>query len=207
MPEINKKNIIITLVIIVTIIIVIIVTNMTQTEEENEQDWIENEPVLQESTQIEQKKIKVHITGQVLNNGIVEINEGERIVDAIEQAGGVTEEADLSKINLAYVLQDGQKINIPSIHDKEQEEYVTQESGKDIITENNLSKKVEKKININTANEQQLQELQGIGESMAKRIIEYRKINGKFKSIEEIKNVSGIGEAKYNKIKEYICIK
>lgn len=204
MPEINKKNIIIAIILAI-IIILIIVINMPKAEE-SEQEWL-IESNTQEIEQTKESKIVVHITGQVTNNGIVEINEGERIADAIEKAGGLTPEADITKVNLAYILTDGQKIYIPSIHEKGEEEYVTQSSGENVIIENNLSKKEEKKININTANEQQLQELQGIGESMAKRIVEYRKANGKFTSTEDLKKVSGIGEAKYNKIKDYICIK
>lgn len=211
MLEINKKNIIITLIIIVAIITIIIVTNIS--ENKNEEEWLEAENTLQENQQTkenmqtQENKIIVHITGQVINNGIVEINEGGRIIDAIEKAGGVTEEADLSKVNLAFVLTDGQKIHIPSINEKNEIEFVTQSSGENIIVEKDSLKKEGKLININTANEEQLQELQGIGASMAKRIIEYRKTNGKFNKIDDLKNVSGIGEAKYNKIKDYICIK
>lgn len=208
MLEINKKNIAI-VAIIVIIIIVIIIINMTQTEEK-EEDWIEEVELTQETEPEEHKKIKIHITGEVINKGIVEINEGGRIIDAIEKAGGTTQIADLSKINLAYVLEDGQKVNIPSINDKQlenEEQYITQENQENVIVGENLSKKTEKRININTANEQELQNLQGIGETMAKRIVEYRKANGKFKEIEDLKNVKGIGNAKYDKIKQNICVK
>ena len=197
--EINKKNIAIAIIIVI-IIIAIIITNMTQTEEK-EEEWIQETEVTQQAEPIEEKKIKIHITGEVVNKGIVEIAEGGRIIDAIEKAGGTTQTADLSKINLAYVLEDGQKVNIPSINDKQlenEEDYITQESGEDIIKEKSTSKKAEKKININTANEQELQNLQGIGEAMAKRIVEYRKANGKFKVIEDLK---------YDKIKQNICVK
>ena len=73
------------------------------------------------------KKIIVHITGEVKNRGIVELEEGARIIDAIEKAGGITEKASLSNINLAYKLEDGMKIKIPN--KDEEKEYITKESG------------------------------------------------------------------------------
>lgn len=152
---------------------------------------------------IEETKVQivVHITGQVVNNGIVKVEEGARIIDAIEAAGGATAEADLSKINLAYLLEDGMKIYVPSINDETDFGSVTSSSG---VSE---SSKEVLKVNINTATSEELQKLPGIGESIANRIITYRKENGKFKNIEDLKNVSGIGDAKYNNIKDYITVK
>lgn len=146
-------------------------------------------------------QIVVHITGQVVNQGIVKVEEGARIIDAIEAAGGATEEANLSKINLAYVLEDGMKIYVPSINDEEEEEYVTSGGG---ILENSSDVL---KVNINTATSEELQKLPGIGESIAARIIAYRKENGKFSKIEDLTNVSGIGDAKFNNIKSYVFVK
>ena len=133
-------------------------------------------------------------------------------------ADGVTEEADLSKVNLAYVLEDAQKIYIPNINEKEEKEIVENMedgvviSGSGMNDENNSSsgnnsKNEKVKININTANVKELQKLSGIGESIALRIVTYRKENGKFNSIEDLKNVSGIGENKFNKIKNNIFVK
>lgn len=154
---------------------------------------------------IEEKKkqIVIHITGQVINQGIVKLEEGSRVIDAIEVAGGATKEANLSKINLAYLLEDGMKLYVPSINDKEEEEQIISIStnGKSENTKQAL------KVNINTATSEELQKLPGIGETMASRIITYRKENGKFSKIEDLKNVSGIGEAKFNNIKNYIYIK
>ena len=163
----------------------------------------------------EKNKIIVHVAGAVQKSGIVEIEEGQRIIDAIEKAGGATAQADLSKINLAYVLSDGQKVYIPKINENYTGEYVTGASSNEAknntstsSTGNSTNKnEINKIININTASAEELQNLQGIGESIAKRIVEYRKENGKFNTIEDIKNVSGIGEAKYNKIKNNICVK
>ena len=132
------------------------------------------------------------------------MEEGARIADAIEAAGGATLEAELSKLNLAYVLKDGQKIYIPSILDEE-EEYIMEGSGDGVIKEEEEQDK-EGKININTATQTELETLTGIGPSTASKIIEYRKQNGEFKTIEDTKNVSGIGENKYESIKNNICV-
>lgn len=150
----------------------------------------------------EKKEIVVHITGEVVNEGIVKLVEGSRVVDAIESAGGATKEANLSKINLAYLLEDGTKLYIPNINDEDDKEYISNSS---INSETGNSKKT-LKVNINTAKSEELQKLPGIGEAMASRIITYRKENGKFNKIEDLKNVSGIGDTKFNNIKSYIYI-
>lgn len=120
---------------------------------------------------------------------------GSRISDAIEKAGGLTASADVSKINLAYILEDGEKLYIPSINDKEDVEYLLSE------------KSGSSKININTAKLEELQNIPGVGPSIAQAIIDYREENGKFMNIEDIKSVSGVGESKYKKMEEYIKVK
>lgn len=146
-------------------------------------------------------KIMVHITGQVKDQGVVLLDEGSRIVDAIEAAGGETDDADLAKLNLAYVLNDGEKIYVPSKSEQNQEiEYVTTASGGDSMSSNSSI------ININTAGQNELMELPGIGESIANKIIAYREENGKFKTIEDIKNVPGIGDSKFANIKDMIKV-
>ena len=217
-----KDNKIIVVVCIIIIIIFFCVFFYTRSNLESEYNEVNNYDILQNETNIEENeddtKIFVHVTGAVKNEGIVEIKEEGRIADAVEAANGFTEEADISQINLAYKLEDGQKIYIPSIKDekiKEEEkvlekEYVTDEAGDDIIIEDDISSvksKKDGKININTAMESELEEIPGVGESTAKKIIEYRKNNGKFKEIEDIKNVSGIGDSKFENMKEKICVK
>lgn len=153
--------------------------------------------------EIEEKKIIIHIAGEVENEGIIEVDKNARIADVIEAAGGTTEEVDLSKVNLAYAVRDGQKIYIPNINDKQQEEYITEEAGRDVITE---SQEITDKVNINTAKQTELETLTGIGPSTALKIINYRQENGEFKTIEDIKNVPGIGESKFENIKDSICV-
>ena len=165
----------------------------------------------EENNESEEKEIiVVHITGEVKKPGVVKIEEGSRMEDIIEKAGGFTENADITDVNLAYVVEDGIKIRIPSYSDKEKE-YISEDSGKSIIISDNLedinTSKENRIVNINTATQSEFEQLPGIGPSISSKIIEYRNQNGKFKNTEDIKNVTGIGENKYAKIKDYIKVK
>lgn len=139
-------------------------------------------------------KIAVYITGEVKQPGVYYIESGLRLNDLIEICGGLTDKADLSDINLAEKLNDSDKIDIPSIIAEKDE----MNSISDIDNNNDL-------ININTASKEELKTLNGIGDTLANNIIEYRN-NCKFDTIEDILNVNGIGESKYDGIKEYICV-
>lgn len=158
------------------------------------------------------EKIIVHITGEVKYWGVLELEQGSRIIDAVNKAGGFTEEADTEKVNLAYELTDGVKVYIPSKNvDKESnistQKYITTESGDNEIVEEAEMKKSNKiLVNINQATQTELETLPGIGPSTALEIISYRKENGDFTTIEDIKSVSGIGENKFKSIKDLICI-
>ena len=158
-------------------------------------------------TEDEEYKIIIHITGEVINEGVIKINEGDRISDAIDAAGGLTEDADVDRINLAYQLEDGQKIYIPNKKDKDLEEYVKDGVDEIILQENTGNSKSSNVVNINKADIEELQTLNGIGESLAESNIAYRNENGKFKNAEDIKNVTGIGESKYERIKDSIKVK
>lgn len=153
------------------------------------------------------EKVVIHIIGEVNNPGVVTLDEGSRIIDAINSAGGKTEEADLSKINLAYIVEDGTQIYIPRINENlNSVEIISSEAGKGVIIDNDTLNNTEINVNINTANKEKLMTLPGVGETTAQKIIEYRKQNGKFKNIEELKNVNGIGESKYNTLKDKITV-
>ena len=160
--------------------------------------------------EVDEKLIVVHIDGEVKNRGIIKISINSRIADAIEAAGGLTESADISNVNLAYVLEDGMKITIPNVNDNdvEKQSYIINDSGNNIVEYLNSNASVNKNslININTANQTELETLPGIGPSIALKIINYRNENGKFKSIDDIKSVSGIGDSKFENIKNLICI-
>ena len=224
MKKINKK-IVIYIIIISAIALIIyeiaikkenLIENITDinTIETSE----ENETKEQEKVDIT-KKIMVYITGEVKNPGIYELEENSRIKDVIEKAGGLKETADITDINLATILQDEDKITIPSKEENKQEKQNTEK-----IQSNKQSKTTEKsqnttsistnvteknqntKVNINTATQTELETITGIGPSTASKIIKYRSENGKFKNINDIKNVSGIGDAKFNSIKDEITV-
>lgn len=153
----------------------------------------ENEEETKDEENEEKEEITIHIIGEVKYPGIVILKSGQRIVDAIEAAGGETDEADLNKLNLAQILSDGDKIYVPNKTD-EIEDY------KDTTGKSST-------VNLNTATLEELTSLPGIGESTAQKIIDYRKENGKFKTIEDLKNVSGIGESKFDNIKDKITVR
>ena len=124
MENLSKKQWIILIFIIVIIIGVVgyyLYTNFQQISYENlEDDEFEEEIIENEIVEEEVETIVVHIAGAVRKEGIVELNDGARIVDAINKAGGLNENADLSKVNLAFIISDGQKIYIPNKNKKEE---------------------------------------------------------------------------------------
>lgn len=187
------------IVIIGIIKIVDIYYEKNNTEKISISNFIENETETEDEKY--NTKIKVYITGEVKNQGVIELEEGDRIADAIEKAGGQTEQASLKNVNLAYQLEDGQKIYIPNVNDNETEIIDDGASG---VVDDTTNQTV---VNINKADETELQSLNGIGESLATSIVQYRKENGKFETIEDLKNVPGIGDSKFENIKEYIKVK
>lgn len=225
--NLKQKKIIAIILIILVIIAYYYLYLKNSTEEISNQDLEVNNT--QESNQTNETEketeeiIVVHISGAVNIEGIVELEAGSRIANAIEKAGGVKENADMTDINLAYPLEDGMKIHIPTKEETEanknnenmiDESYIISSSGGVSSKEDTNSTQgssststSSKKVNINTATQEELDTLPGIGPSIASKIIDYREQNGKFNSIEEIKEVSGIGDAKYEKIKDSITIK
>lgn len=165
---------------------------------------IESGEVFIEEEKEEVKTIFIDIGGEVNNPGLYELPEGSRVNDAINIASGVTKDADLTNVNLAYILEDAIKILIPKKEVKKVSQTVPLQ--KSVVTTAITSQNEVGKININTATKEQLKELNGIGDATANKIINYRAEKGNFKNIEELKNVSGIGDSKYNSVKEKICI-
>lgn len=201
----NKKIAIIIAVtaFVIALFIIIFFNGKGNKESQSLEQFSLDEITVKQETKPEIKKIIIHITGCVTNTGIVEVDDGSRIIDVIEKAGGLTEEADISKVNLAYIVQDAQKIYIPSILDAKEIEYISTENGENVIIEDKTKEKASK-VNINKATQTELEQIPGIGPSTALKIINYRKEKGKFYSIEEIKEISGIGDKKFNEIKENI---
>ncbi len=181
--------------------------------------------VTKKKTKQEQKKevevYKVDIKGEVINPGIYTVEKNSRVMDAIIKAGGLTDNADTSVINLSKKLSDEIVIIVYSYEEvndfkktKELEETVQGKciEGGNYDLKNNACIENEQdekttlsgKISINTATKEELQNLPGIGESKAKAIIEYREKNGAFLTIEDIQKVSGIGDNIFAQIKENI---
>ncbi|MDK2562822.1 helix-hairpin-helix domain-containing protein [Romboutsia sedimentorum] len=179
--------------------------------EEERKDTPQNQNLKTNEQQVKPKKkekestsnemITIFISGEVKEPGVVTIEGNKRLSDAIDKLGGFTSEANLNKINLAMKIEDEKHYIIPKIGED------VENTPKDIDESKSVeSKSEDSKININTANIQELDELPGVGEATANKIISYRDEKGKFNNIEEIKNVNGIGDKKYEDIKEMINI-
>lgn len=146
------------------------------------------------------KEIRIFISGEVKNPGVVTIENSKRLIDAIDLLGGFTEEADLNKINLAMTIEDEMHYIIPKIGEE------INNNNENVTQNNTKSQEDNSKININIANVSDLDKLPGVGEATANKILNYREEKGQFKSIEEIKNLNGIGDKKYEDIKDMITI-
>lgn len=155
-----------------------------------------SEDISSEATESVVTEFYVDISGCVNSPGVYEVDSETRLFDVIEMAGGLTADADIDSINRAELLEDGQKILIPS-----KDESASSTSG----TVSASSGSVSGKININTADQATLMEISGVGETIANRIIEYRAEN-RFSKIEDIKNVKGIGDATYEKMADLITV-
>ena len=213
MIKLDRKNVTIIIFIIIVIgIVYYIYSNYFNESTQDFETTLENENKVEVESNNEKDKNKennmvVHISGAVLNEGVIELKEGSRITDAIEKAGGLKENACIKDINLAEILEDGIKINIPTIDEynkskdndsEEKSNNAFQTDNKTTSMKNNINQSdnkftgqnKNKKVNINTATQSELETLPGIGLSTALKIINYRKENGKFKSIEDIKKVS-----------------
>jgi competence protein ComEA len=154
-------------------------------------------------------KIYVDIAGAVSNPGVVEMDAGSRVFQAIEAAGGQLASADASVINLAAALNDGEHIYVPTKDEVANGTYAQQgaaNAGGEPGASSQASGDAQGKININTADATALQQLNGVGPSTAQKILDYRNSNGKFQTVEQLKNVSGIGEKTFEKLKDHICV-
>lgn len=161
--------------------------------------------------------IYVHICGAVVNPGVYALDTGSRVFEGIKAAGGFSEEACEDYVNQAKVLQDGQRLIIPTLEEAEavKDAGAYQESWRVDALEAEQSAAGEAAsvgntdglININTADESELSSIDGIGAGKAAAIVKYRQENGNFQSIQDIMKVSGIKEGTYEKIKDKITVK
>ncbi len=155
-----------------------------------------------------QRVLVVHLCGAVNNPGVYELDMDSRIIDGIDKAGGFREDASRDSLNLAMELQDGSRIYVPTLTEAvdEKNDASQTDDPPQYITAPGRTPEDEGRVNINTADEDKLTTLTGIGPSRAKAIIAYREEHGGFKSAEELMNVSGIGKASYDKLKNDITI-
>jgi len=154
--------------------------------------------VLAEKTEVsttQETVIFVDIKGAVKNPGVYQMKVGDRVKDALDAAGGLTDEADSQKVNLAKRLEDQMAIVVPKVGE-EAEEIPAGETRKEATKEG--------KVNINTATVEELKTLKGVGEKKAEAIIEYRKKNGSFQTKEDLMKVRGIGKKLFESFQERI---
>ena len=147
---------------------------------------------------VEQDLITVDVKGAVKSPGIYDLPVGSRVHDAVQKAGGLTEEADSKSLNLAQKVSDEALVYVPS----KGEEAASQQSASG--TTPSTSK--EKKVNLNKASLEELKQVKGLGGKRAQDIIDHREANGKFKSVDELKKVSGIGAKTIEKLKDYVTV-
>lgn len=159
------------------------------------------------SSNVENEKIKIYITGEVNKPGVYELKVNSRVEDAITIAGGTTSNANLQDVNLAFILDDAMKIYIPNKNDiTEEKPIISSDSSSSVALSSGNDSSNSSKININKATLSDLEKIPGVGPSIAQKIITYREENGKFSSIDDLKNVSGIGSKKFETIKDYISV-
>ena len=162
-----------------------------------QQNEDESEPV--------QETIVVDVRGAIAHPGVYELTLGDRMIDAIELAGGYTKEADTSGINHAQKLQDEMRIYVPKVGEKLAEPLVDGQATVLLPSSDSQNSETDK-VNLNNADEKELTTLPGIGPAKAQAIITYRDENGPFQSIEELKNISGIGDKTFEKLKDLIAV-
>ncbi|WP_025726649.1 helix-hairpin-helix domain-containing protein [Heyndrickxia ginsengihumi] len=155
----------------------------------------------------ENQDIYVDVKGAVNNPGVYKLSGNERVQDAIQDAGGFKKDADQNQVNLAQKVQDEMVVYVPEVGENQlptvnsaSSSSAAEQGESSLQSSNNL-------VNINTADETELQTLTGIGPSKAAAIIEYREKNGFFKKVEDLKNVSGIGDKTFEKIQSSITVR
>ena len=215
MVQLNQKII----AVAVAVVFCVLASFWPQQREENmlelEQQEVQTEEAAAEAAA--EAKITVYVSGAVGKPGLHEIAPGSRAVDAIEAAGGMTEEANKDRVNLAKICKDGMQVNVPRLSAKELRKLKQAQNvyiGDSANAVDNAVQSVnyvpaaqydysDGKVRLNSATLEELEELPGVGEITAQRIVEYRNLHG-FNKIEDIMNVKGIGQAKFNKMRPYL---
>lgn len=166
------------------------VSKETSTEKEVKKEEKEESP--------EQDLITVDVKGAVKSPGIYDLPVGSRVHDAVQKAGGLTDEADSKSLNLAQKISDEALVYVPT----KGEEVASQQAASGTTA----STSKDKKVNLNKASLEELKQVKGLGGKRAQDIIDHREANGKFKSVDELKKVSGIGAKTIEKLKDYVTV-
>ena len=200
----NRKKILVVIIIILLFFVIILKGN-TQPNNALASTIISEEPENLEEKEIEEIPLFFDIKGEVTNPGVYLFKDGEKVVDAIKEASGLSSKADTSNINLSATLFDEMVIIIPSIN--EEDECIPGEKiiNDALIEPEETNDNTVSKTSLNNASLEELTFLPGIGPSKATAIIDYR-TKFLFETIEEIQEVSGIGPATYEKIKNLLTL-
>jgi len=149
---------------------------------------------VEETTTMMPQNCYVDIKGEILRPGVYEFSCESRLQEVIKKAGGFTEEADETKINLAQKITDQMQIIVPNLHSKQEDEVTEENSGKGSSSSTNPSHSKQGTVNINAATLEELQTIKGIGKKKAEAILQYRKEHGPFRTKEDLLQVKGIGK-------------
>ena len=166
------------------------VTTVSKDSTDEKEDGNQKEEV------VDQDLITVDVKGAVKSPGIYDLPVGSRINDAVQKAGGLTDNADSKFINFAQRISDEALVYVPT-----KEEATSQE-----MPSSASNNKENKKVNLNKASVEELKQVKGLGAKRAQDIIDHRESNGKFKSVDDLKKVSGIGAKTIEKLKEYVTV-
>lgn len=201
----KNKYLLITIILVFTLLTVMVINLNANSKEyiigDTDSSTIQDESIADDAEkenyeQEENSKVTVFVSGEVLNQRVVEIEKGKRLIDAVEICGGLTENADLNAVNLALVLEEEGHYIIPAIGDTN---VVNATNLNQMNSSSNL-------VNINSADIEILKTLPGVGDVLGQRILDKREELGKFTSIDQLNDVSGIGDKKFSDIKDKVTI-
>lgn len=201
----KNKYLLITIILVFTLLTVMVINLNANSKEyiigDTDSSTIQDESIADDAEkenyeQEENSKVTVFVSGEVLNQRVVELEKGKRLIDAVEICGGLTEKADLNAVNLALVLEEEGHYIIPAIGDT------------NVLNATNLNQMNSSSnlVNINSADIELLKTLPGVGDVLGQRILDKREELGKFTSIDQLNDVSGIGDKKFSDIKDKVTI-
>ena len=201
----KNKYLLITIILVFTLLTVMVINLNANSKEyiigDTDSSIMQDESIAEDAEeenyeQEENSKVTVFVSGEVLNQRVVEIEKGKRLIDAVEICGGLTENADLNAVNLALVLEEEGHYIIPAIGDT------------NVLNATNLNQMNSSSnlVNINSADIELLKTLPGVGDVLGQRILDKREELGKFTSIDQLNDVSGIGDKKFSDIKDKVTI-